>query len=431
MSPIHRTRFAFGAALAAGAIVAAHSASAYTYKVIHDFCSKRVCADGNQPASGVVMDGAGNLYGTTLYGGMAFDAYGVVYQLTPNADHTHWKSRTLYKFDYNGFSGVDPWAAPILDTSGNLYGTTLGGGGQNGRGTVYELLPNGTKPVRTLKVLAIFQGPGTPYGGLTYQGAATGVPFDGTSPLYGTTAITGSFDGGSVYQLTSSGGAWALNTLYSFCLDTCPAGTKPMAGVTLDANGNVFGTAVKGGQFKQGVAYELADSGGTWTYSDVHDFCASKKCHDGAVPTNALVSDTLGNFYGTASAGGEHQNAGVIFKLAPDGTYTPVYNFCTLHNCADGALPQTDLLMASGGTLYGVTTNGGGNNIDYNFAGGGTVFAFNGSTLETLYSFCALKDCRDGEYPVGGLIMDAQGNLFGTASGGGKHGRGVVFELSP
>src|SRR6185312_13087950 len=125
------------------------------------------------------------------------------------------------------------------------------------------------------------------------------------------------------------------------------------------------------------------------------------------------------------------KNGGLVFKLAPDGTYNPIYNFCALKSCADGALPQSDLLMGSDGTLYGITTNGGGNNIDVGFAGGGTVFALNGSTLQTLYHFCAVKDCRDGEYPMGGLIMDAQGNIFGTTSAGGKHGTGVVFELSP
>ncbi len=370
------------------------------------------------------MDGAGNLYGTTLYGGMFYDAYGVVYELSPNAEHTHWKSRTLYKFNANGPSGTNPWAAPILDTSGNLYGTTLAGGGANGFGAVYELVPKGAKPVYTIKVLASFPVLVRLMVGLPIRVLPQALPFDGTSPLYGTTSQSGSFDGGSVYQLTSSGGAWQFNKLYNFCLDTCALGTKPMSAVTLDATGNVFGTAAKGGQFKQGVAYELADSGGTWTYSDVHDFCGSKKCHDGAAPSNALVSDTVGNFYGTASSGGEHQNAGLIFKLAPDGTYTPVYSFCVLHNCADGALPQTDLLMVSGGTLYGVTTNGGGNNIDCKAAGGGTTYSRSMARhCRRSTTSCALKDCLDGEYPVGGLIMDAQGNIFGTTSGGRQERR--------
>ena len=430
MSRIQRTRFSFGVALAAAALTTTHSASAYTYKVIHNFCSKRLCADGNQPESGVVMDGAGNLYGTTFYGGTASGATGVVYELTPNAERTHWRSRTLYTFVDQSPNGAYPWAAPILDTSGNLYGTTLGGGALNG-GVVYELVPNSAKSGRTLRVLASLGV--YPNGGLTYQGAATGVPFDGTSPLYGTTEFGGSNNNGTVYQLTLSGDAWNLTTLYTFCnaLANCLDGSRPAAAVTLDANGHVFSTTSAGGQSNQGVAYELVETGGTWALTDVHDFCRSKKCHDGANPSNALVSDAVGNFYGTASHGGANKNGGLVFKLTPDGTYTPVYNFCSLRSCADGALPQTDLLMVSGGTLYGVTTNGGGNNIDVQFAGGGTVFALNGSTLQTLYHFCAVKHCLDGEYPMGGLIMDAQGNLFGTASGGGKHGRGVVFELSP
>jgi len=431
MSSIHRTRFAFRVALAAATLITAHSASAYTYKVIHDFCSKRLCADGDQPESGVVMDAAGNLYGTTFSGGTASEAEGIVFELAPDAQREHWRSRTLYTFTYASPNGAYPWAAPILDTNGNLYGTTLGGGSFN-HGVVYELVPNGTKTVRTLKVLASLSDGVSPYGQLSYQGAATGVLFDGMSPLYGTTVQAGSSLSGSVYQLTLSGDAWNLTTLYKFCaLADCQDGSQPVSAVTLDANGHIFGTTLAGGQFNQGVAYELTESDGTWGLSVLHDFCRKKKCHDGAGPSNALVSDALGNFYDTASYGGANKNGGLIFKLAPDGTYTPVYNFCALRNCADGALPRTDLLIGSGGTFYGVTTNGGGNNIDSSFAGGGTVFAFNGSTLETLYSFCALKDCHDGEYPVGGLIMDAQGNLFGTTSAGGKYGAGVVFELSP
>jgi len=421
MSSIHRTRFAFGIALATAALITAHSASAYTYKVIHDFCSKRLCADGRLPQSGVVMDAAGNLYGTTAIGETGS---GNVYELIPDPERANWKSKTLYQFKSKDPNGMNPSGVPILDTSGNLYGTTYWSGPYGGGpATAYELIPNGTKPVRTIKLLATLPN-GNTVAGVTYQGAATGVPYDGTSPLYGTTT-------GTVYQLTSSGGTWTLNTLYSFCqLENCHDGSAPIGTVTLDANGHVFGTASAGGQFNQGVAYELVETGGTWALSDLHDFCQRPKCHDGAGPSNALVSDGLGNFYGTTLHGGANKKAGLVFKLASDGTYTPLYSFCALHGCADGVLPQSDLLMA-GGTLYGVTTNGGGNNNDGNFAGGGTVFALNGSTLETLYRFCALKDCRDGKYPMGGLVMDAQGNLFGTASEGGKNGEGVVFELSP
>ena len=269
MAGIRRTRFAFGVALAT-ALITAHSASAYTYKVIHDFCSKRLCADGNSPTSGVIMDGAGNLYGTTLYGGTAYDAAGVAYELTPDAQRAHWKSRTIHTFAFNHQNGGAPWAAPILDTSGNLYGTTLGGGSFD-HGTVYELVPNGDKTARTLKLLASLSDYIYPNGGLTYQGAATGVPFNGTSPLYGTTTQNNSpYLYGSVFQLTLSGGAWNLDTLYTFCrLANCQDGSKPMAAVTLDANGHVFGTAATGGQFNQGVAYELVETGGTWTYSRI------------------------------------------------------------------------------------------------------------------------------------------------------------------
>ena len=412
---------------------AAPNATASQFVSLYSFCpGGGVCADGAFPVTGLTVDPSGNLFGVTSSGGA--NGTGAIFELVrAKSTYTFQSLHSLGSGEGQGL--VTPL---ILDTGGNLYGTTETGGAHSG-GLVFELSHDATGTVWTFHDLYDFCSQGgsactdgsTPLSRLTYAGASDGGLYDGTSPLYGTTTRNGAFYSGSIFHLTLNAGAWNLDTLYSFCLQNCAFGNMPIAGVTLDASGNIFGTTMEGGQFKQGVAYELADSGGTWAYSDVHDFCASKKCHDGAVPTNALVSDTVGNFYGTASAGGEHRNAGLIFKLAPDGTYTPVYNFCTLHNCADGALPQTDLLMASGGTLYGVTTNGGGHNIDEHVAGGGMVFAFNGSTLQTLYSFCAISGCRDGKYPMGGLIMDAQGNIFGTTSEGGKHDAGVVFELSP
>jgi uncharacterized repeat protein (TIGR03803 family) len=108
-----------------------------------------------------------------------------------------------------------------------------------------------------------------------------------------------------------------------------------------------------------------------------------------------------------------------------------LYNFCALKNCEDGAEPYSDLIVDQSGNLYGTTNNGGGHLIDQNHLGGGTVFRLVGSTLETLHAFCSGRDCRDGEYPIGGVVMDASGNLFGTTSAGGKYGAGVVYEISP
>jgi len=413
-------------------MVTAHGASAYTYKVIHDFCSKRLCADGQTPMSGVVMDAAGNLYGTTQNGGTGFNGPGTVYKLTPNAAGTRWSSKTLHAF--SGNAGAHPQAVPILDASGDIYGTTIEGGG-NSKGTVYELMRNGSKPRYLFKVLIGFgagTSGGTPVAGLTYQGAATGTPYDGTSPLYGATESGGANAFGTLYQLTPADGGWRMNTIYNFCaLANCTDGETPVGTPVLDENGNILGTAESGGQQKRGVTYELIESGGVWTESVTHAFCQVSGCPDGADPYNALTRDAAGNSYGTTSTGGQNAKAGLVFQLTPDGTYTPVYNFCSLHGCADGALPKSDLLLGSDGTLYGVTANGGGHNGDPNHVGGGSVFALSGSTLQTIYSFCALENCHDGEYPVGGLIMDAQGHLFGTTTSGGKYGAGVVFELSP
>jgi uncharacterized repeat protein (TIGR03803 family) len=415
-------------ALAAGALLAsARGASASTYKVIHDFCSERLCADGQAPMSGVIMDAAGVLYGTTQNGGSAFNGPGVAYQLVPNADRKKWKSATLYKFATA--SGTHPQTTPILDAEGNLYGTTFDGG-THSAGTIYRLSHHGSRPPHKLTVLyALAPGAANP-GRLGYQGAAAGAPYDGRSPLI--LAARGASGHGFVFKLKKVKGQWQPTIVYDFCsLAGCQDGSSPVGAVTVDANGNVFGTTTAGGAANQGVVYELTTAAGSWTESVLHNFCQAQGCLDGTIPSNALVADATGTFYSTTTLGGAHHGNGTIFSLTTDGTYNVVYSFCAVRDCKDGVLPLSDLILDSGGALYGVTTNGGGHDGDANHAGGGSVFALKDGALTTLYSFCAQPGCIDGEYPMGGLTMDAQGNLFGTTSTGGKYGAGVVFELSP
>jgi uncharacterized repeat protein (TIGR03803 family) len=214
---------------------------------------------------------------------------------------------------------------------------------------------------------------------------ATDLVVDSTGTIYGTTTQGGGLNSGTVFALSPSGQGWDESVIYSFT--SGPDGGQPYNGVTLDTQGNLYGTAVTGGTGQAceggcGVVYKLTKSGGTWTQSVLYNFTGG---NDGSGPGAGLTFDRKGNLYGMAPTGGEF-GVGVIYKLAPDGsggwTQSVLHAFT---GGADGATGSAGRLMVSSGRLYGVATVGGAN-------GKGTVFRLNpqaggGWTLETLYAF--------------------------------------------
>ncbi len=144
---------------------------------------------------------------------------------------------------------------------------------------------------------------------------------------------------------------------------------------------------------------------------------------------SGLFRASNGDFYGTTGGGGVH-NWGTIFKITPDGTFTTLYSFCSQSGCTDGAYPLAGLIQASNGDLYGTTAYGGANNTcntGSTAPGCGTIYKITpGSTLATVYSFCALTNCTDGQVPMAGLVQDTNGTLYGTTGGS----LGTVFRLS-
>jgi len=155
------------------------------------------------------------------------------------------------------------------------------------------------------------------------------------------------------------------------------------------------------------------------TFTTLHNFEGT----DGYNPVRGLVQATNGDLYGTTSLGGAN-GYGTVFKITPSGTLTTLYNFCSQSGCADGAEPNTTLIQASNGDLYG-TTLGGGTNSD------GTVFKITlGGTLTTLYRFCLQSNCADGYSPEAGLVQASNGLLYGTTYYGGAHGDGTVFKIT-
>lgn len=416
------------------AFAGAGSAQAWTYKVIHNFCAAYNCDDGGYPHSALVMDSAGTLYGVTG----ATIGSGTAFQLAPAGGK--WKYGLLYSFcaEINCADGALPNGPLVIDVSGNLYGTTSNGGGAR-VGSVFELSRSGDRIRRSLVTLHSFilSGDGqNPAAGLTYQGAASGVPYDGSSPLYGTTAGGGSNNAGTIFSLTPDGVISVESLLYTFCSNPpCTDGQNPDSELIVDAAGNLYGTAFSGGNSgSHGVAFKLTNNSGTWDESVLHAFCGRKDCRDGGPPGGALVMDASGSLFGNTVLGGSPRNGccGTVFRLASDGSaFSKTYDFCSIRRrCRDGALPAGALLLDSSGTLFG-TASAGGNFDGGDYQGAGVVFALTGSSLQLLHSFCADPNCFDGWAPEAGLVMDSAGNLFGTTILGGKYNAGVVFELSP
>jgi uncharacterized repeat protein (TIGR03803 family) len=428
------------------------AASGYKLSILHSFPTLRN-RDGIGPA-GLLRDSSGNLYGVSLDAG-AHHGHGAIWELTAGRSF-----KALYGFcaDHDTCSdGERPGAPLIIDTAGNLYGTTSYGGANGRGGTVFELSPK-DRGFWTLHTLYNFCSQancadGAGPSGLTYAGAAAGVPYDGVSPLYSTTAGGGTGQQGTVFRLVPGQPDWSETVLYNFCTQggaACSDGAFPAAGVLVSNSGSLFGTASQGGAFPiqtgdqgAGVAFELTQNGGSWTETILHNFCALKKCADGGEPSAPLIEDSAGNLYGTTVQGGRPckistiagATCGVIFKLVPNGTLsqeTVLYAFCARKACGDGAQPEAALLMDSSGNLFGTASEGGGQGGDAGTLGGGTAFELTAGQFHVLHKFCSDGvSCTDGWQPVAALVTDAAGDLFGTTGDGGSVGDGELFELSP
>jgi uncharacterized repeat protein (TIGR03803 family) len=325
----------------------------------------------------------------------------------------------------------------VFDATGNLYGTT----GPNGYnyGTVYRLTP-GTNGEWTETVIYSFNsqnyGDG-PYGRLI---------FDAAGNLYGTTQSGGSGGGGIAFELKpATKGQWTEKILHNF---DGKDGKNPLAGLTFDSAGNLYGTTVYGGDYSSssckttgcGVVFQLKPSAtGEWTEEVLHAF----NFENGAFPFSDLTFDSAGNLYASTWQGGAH-GYGIVFELEP-GT-NDKWSEKILHNFnpneKDGVLPMTGVIFDGAGNLYGANSEGGAYNSACGERGCGTIFELTpvakGSwAKKTLLNF----DGHDGASPEFiDLCIDAAGNLFGaTPAGGYLYGRscngldgcGVAFEITP
>jgi uncharacterized repeat protein (TIGR03803 family) len=332
-------------------LAATRPALTQTETTLYNFCSITFCPDGTDPHGFVVMDSSGNLYGTTFYGG----AYGkgTVYKLATDGTET-----VLYSFGASSSSdGKWPMAGVILDGEGNLYGTTAAGGtndtNSGGAGIAFKISPEGTETI-----------------------------------------------------------------LHEFGASS-KDGTIPTGSLLMDHSGNLYGTTQGGGSNYYGTIFKISAGG---TESILHTFAAS----DGEYPPDNLISDKEGNMYGTAPSGGSH-NDGTVFEITPKGVFTVLYNFGA--SSTDGTRPFANLVFDGAGDLYGTTETGGAN-------GGGTIFKLTpgsgGTWTESIvFGFEASGTGVGGHYPTTGVVLDGQGYIYGTTYYGGKNSVGTVYEITP
>lgn len=262
-------------------------------------------ADGAYPQEQVTFDQAGNIYGITpqggnytgncLYGSQV--GCGTVFELTPSSGG--WTESLIYAFN-GATDGARPSGRLFIDPSGNVYGTTPENGPGNG-GTVFELTP--TASGWTESTLYSFSTTGS--SGYAPSG---GVTFAPPGSLYGTTAIGGTGQSGTVFELAPGAGGWTFNLIYSFTGGDDYTG--PTTALLRDSAGNLYGTTFSLGEW--GTVFELSPANGGWTYTLLHQFTDE----DGAIPMGDVALDAAGNLYGTTFQGGQHY-AGVVWEITP------------------------------------------------------------------------------------------------------------------
>jgi uncharacterized repeat protein (TIGR03803 family) len=403
-----------GLALIFAALLAPVTTSAASLVPLMSFGGNDSAA-GINPIGGLIQDAAGNLYGVNNQGGVS---RGIIFELSPpTPPTTAWAFKILYSLSWT--DGLGPSGNLLLDSNGNLYGTTSGGGA-GASGTVFTLHPPsaGGKAWTFASIYSFTGSEGAyPNGSLLLDKAGN---------LYGTTYGGGNkrcANGcGSVFMLTPPAtpqSAWGFNTLFHFDGSN---GAHPNGGLVKDGSNNLFGTTLRGGLLNDGTVFKLSPIPGpseTWSMSSL----ASFKLNDGAYPSGNLVLDQNGNVFGTTSQGGSH-NLGTVFRLSASSGVWGLKSLVEFNN-SNGSFPGCCLAFDPSGKLYGTTIGGGLNNE-------GTIFKMTPTsptkwTLQTLISFSAAL----GSHPSGNLVVGTAGKLFGTTRAGGAAASGTAYLLTP
>jgi len=373
------------------AMVALPAQAGPTIKSIAEFIGSGTLSsygNGAEPRNGVILDSSGNIFGTAYYGGD--NGRGTVYEVVKGTNTI--KALT-------SFGGDSPGAYPAgniaMDGGGNIYGTTESGGKAN-LGTIYKLA-SGTSTVTTLATFDRGK----------YGASAVGLVSDGSGNLYGGIYYGGPSDYSAVYELLN--GSSAVTTLATF------SSIDEISALTLDGSGNIFGTTHVGGalndrnSYGNGSIFEIAKGSGTVTT------LASFNGTNGYSPVGGITFDSDGNMFGTTTLGGAF-NKGTIFEFAKGSTAITALASFTM----DTGLSVVGVTLDSAGNIFGTTPYGGPSGL-------GTVYELvkGGSAITTLASF----NGANGGGPFAQVTLDGRGNLYGTTTRGGTYGGGTVFGI--
>lgn len=396
--------------------IAVQPAQAQTFTVLHTFTGP----DGAAPQAHLTLDSAGNLYGTAPVGGGELDI-GTAFKLSRK--NGSWIFSLLYVFQ--SLADVAAPNAVVFGPDGSLYGSSRSGGGYLD-GTVFRLTPPAT--ICAAASCPWVQDVIHRFLGHSDGCTPTDIVFDASGNIFGATSDDlCNTQTGTIYELTPSGGNWTKSLLYTFPGND---GSIPNSALVIDGSGNMYGTTEfsrgSGGEyFDFGTVYQFALSGSGWIHTTLYSFTDRT---GGAFPQGVIL-DPMGDFFGVTPEGGSN-NTGTAFELTSGSggwTFNAFFNFTGPGQCGPGA-PVT---LDAQGNLYGVTL------CDGHF-GDGTVFKLTptvggGWIYSDLHDF---DDGPDGGYPAGAVVLDASGNIYGTASRGGNTsacdgGCGVVWEITP
>jgi uncharacterized repeat protein (TIGR03803 family) len=387
------------------------AASAQTINVIYSFAGDE---DGEYTDTDLVIDSAGNLYGTSVLGG-DFGS-GTVFQLAPS-DYG-WTHTVLYSFT-GGTDGGEPYKGVTLDAQGNIYGTTVTGGTgscEGGCGVAYKLTNSGGSWNQT--IIHYFSG------GNDGSGPGAGLTIDDHGNLYGVTPTGGANGLGVIYGLhLDASGNWRFKVIHTFTGGT--DGATGSAGRLLLHAGHLYGVATAGGRYGKGTAFELTPSqAGEWTLKTIYAFRGQP---DAGFPYGGLLLGTLGHLYGTTYYDGAN-NLGSVYELFRTATGTwrerVLYSF---QGGSDGQNSISNLVSDAAGNLYGTTSEGGAS------CSCGTIFKLTRGaggtwTESVVHSFAGPPDAA---FPYNGMVADAAGNFYGATVHGGTDGEGAIYEFTP
>lgn len=432
LAALHATSLASALACAVAGAAWAPPASASQATVLHVFGAKK---DGDHLANSMIMDDAGNLYGTTTDGGKGG---GTVFRLAPPADggDAPWAESVLFSFDeanpiHESRTGSTPESGLWFGDDGSLFGTT-GVGSPIGAGNVFQLTaPAGGTGSWTETVIYDFRSGADDAGFPSSRTIALGA----SGARFGLTAGGGPANIGALYSITppkAPGGPWTEALLHAF---DGTDGALPGGDLVADAKGNLYGVALVGGAAGLGTVFRLSPpkkAGGAWTETTLHSFTGGS---DGRAPGQKLFIDPKGALWGTTGSGGRHL-LGNIFRLSPPGKAGGAWTFKNMHvfvDAAQGQVPSSGLVPDGAGGFYGTTEVGGS-------ADCGTVYHFQPPTkagedgvLTTVHSF---GGGTGGGVPTGDLLLKdgvLYGQTFGSDDGDSLEctAESVAYKLVP